>query len=153
MLSIGIGLWKPDPRGRGFWRRFARALRLERKEAADLAKTFFQPKGAKLVLEILHHLAMIDLDLDEREKSYIERFARAWRIDYEVEDLTADESSRAGSHVALRASVVAYLAIAPPKNKFASCAKRSVNSRQSTSKPPKRNRSFCRSSSACSTIT
>jgi hypothetical protein len=112
-VLIGSGLWVAEYRGRGFGRLFLRALSLERREAGDLIKAFIQPHGADRILEILHRLATIDRDLDEREEALIREFAQHWRLP--VPELRGGESDL----LALRQSMVDYLALDPPREQVA----------------------------------
>ena len=109
-VLIGSGLWVAELRNRGFRHLFMRALKLERKESADLLKQFVQPKGAEQILRILHQLASVDGHVDEREAALIREFAREWRL---AEPAT-DGSGPAVDLITLRKSVVDYLAVRPP---------------------------------------
>ncbi len=84
-LLIGTGLWVRGERKKGFWTLVKQALKIERKEANYLLKKFFKPQNAEIILDILHQVAMIDEDLDEREKNLIQFFALEWNIPYSVE--------------------------------------------------------------------
>lgn len=84
---IGIGLWVSTNKGIGFWKLLRAALNLERKEAGDLAKMFFRPSSAEEIIEILGRMAMIDEDLDAREKDFIQDFADNWSIKLDWEKI------------------------------------------------------------------
>ena len=109
-VLIGSGLWVAEFRKRGFRSLFLRALRLERKESADLLKRLVQPKGAAQILRVLHQLSSVDGDIDEREANIIRHFAREWRL----------EAPEAGAHgtpadlITLRKSIADYLNLNPP---------------------------------------
>lgn len=79
--AIGMGIWVASNRDVNFFALLFRALNLERKEAGDLAKVFFKPSGADKIIEILGRMAMVDEDLDKREKEFIQSFADHWRIE------------------------------------------------------------------------
>jgi TRAP transporter TAXI family solute receptor len=85
--AIGMGLWVASNRDVGFFTLLYRALNLERKEAGDLAKVFFKPSGADKILEILGRMAMVDEDLDKREKEFIQSFADHWHIDVDWDEI------------------------------------------------------------------
>lgn len=108
-VLIGTGLWVAELRSRGFRSLFLRALKLERKESADLIKQFVQPMGAAQILRVLHQLATVDGHLDEREAELIRQFAREWRLD---DPLPADEAP--ADLITLRKSVADYLGLHPP---------------------------------------
>jgi len=109
-VLIGSGLWVAEFRRRGFRSLFLRALKLERKESADLLKRLVQPKGAAQILRVLHQLASVDGHIDEREAKIIRHFAREWRL----------EAPEAGAHgtpadlISLRKSIADYLNLNPP---------------------------------------
>ncbi len=113
MLLIGIGLWVPNRDRPRFWTRLRTALRLERKESRDLVKTFLEPRAADRIVDILHRVATIDAHLDEREIAEIRRFATAWGVAYDPVQ-PPKEHTGPGDYVALRQSVVDYLALGPP---------------------------------------
>lgn len=71
-------------------------------------------KGIGEILEILKQMAMIDAVLDERESRFIAEFARAYEIPFDPIEFRRDLESRGRTDfVALRQSVVAYLALQP----------------------------------------
>jgi hypothetical protein len=114
-VAIGTGFWIEGERKKGLWALIKESLRLERQEAGDLAKSLFRPSGARLVLDILAQIALIDEHLDEREKAYIHSFADSWGINIAWEDLIAGRAP--GGHINyinLRKSLAHYLATSPP---------------------------------------
>jgi len=114
-LLVGMGLYVNANKGTGFFRLLLKALNMERKEAGDLAKRFFQPSSADKIIDILGRLAMIDNDLDDKEKQYIQKFADNWHIDidwFKVEKYADDSGDKYNK---LRNSLQAYLKSSPPK--------------------------------------
>jgi hypothetical protein len=109
-VLVGSGLWVAELRERGFRYLFVRALRLERKESADLIKQLVQPKGAEQILRLLHQLAMVDGHVDEREQRMIREFAREWRL----AEPAADGGGPGADLITLRKSVMDYLGLRPP---------------------------------------
>ncbi len=116
---IGMGLWVPDPQRRGLWDKLRAAIKLERQEAGDLVKRLVRPDGAKLIIDILHSVAMIDQHLDDKEREFVDEFAKSWGIDYNVDELLQKESDQGGDFIALRQLVHEYLAIRPPAEQVA----------------------------------
>ena len=117
MLMIGIGFWVEGRRKLGLWANLKKAMRLERNEASVLLASFVKPVGARQVLRILHGLANIDSQLDERELGFIRSFANKWDIDLD-EYLSSDTGGDEGegescSH--LRILVRDYVRMSPPK--------------------------------------
>jgi len=114
-LLVGMGLYVNANKGTGFFRLLLKALNMERKEAGDLAKRFFQPSSADKIIDILGRLAMIDNDLDEKEKQYIQKFADNWhiKIDWDAIEKYADDSG--DKYNRLRKSLQIYLKSSPPK--------------------------------------
>jgi hypothetical protein len=109
-VLVGTGLWVVEFRQRGFRSLFLRALNLERHESADLLKLMVQPKGARQILRILHQLAAVDGHVDPREAEMIRAFAREWHLPEPGEDEEAGQADL----IALRKSLVEYLALHPP---------------------------------------
>lgn len=109
-VLIGSGLWVAEFRQRGFRHLFLRALKLERRESADLLKQLIQPRGAEQILKILHQLAAVDGTIDPREAEMINDFAREWRL--AVPETTAED--HAVDLLTLRRSIRAYLKLNPP---------------------------------------
>ena len=114
-LLVGMGLYVHANKGSGFFKLLLKALNMERKEAGDLAKRFFQPSSADKIIDILGRLAMIDNDLDEKEKQYIQKFADNWHIniDWDAIEKYADDSGN--KYNKLRKSLKIYLKSSPPK--------------------------------------
>jgi hypothetical protein len=117
MIMIGIGFWVEGRRGQGFWANMKKSMRLEKNEASALLASFVRPVGATQVIRILHELANIDNQLDERELEFIRSFASNWNID--VSELTANERQEDdgsnGSFSNLRVLVQDYIRLSPPK--------------------------------------
>ena len=112
---IGVGLFVSTNRGVSFFRLLLRALNMERKEAGDLAKVFFKPSGAAMIIEILGRVAMVDNDLDNKEREFIQGFADNWdiKLDWDAIAKYADESDQRFQE--LRRAMNAYLSTSPPK--------------------------------------
>jgi hypothetical protein len=111
-VLVGSGLWVAELRQRGFSTLFLRALKLERKESADLLKQLVQPQGAAQILRVLHQLAWVDGHIDAREAAMIRDFAREWRIEDPVAKVDPDESP--ADLISLRKSIADYLKLHPP---------------------------------------
>ena len=107
---IGVGFWVLGNKQKGFTRLLLAALNLERKEAGDLAKAFFRPSGADEIIDILGQLAMIDDDLDKREREFIQTFADNWGIEMDWEQVEREYGhTRANPFDVLRAKLKDYL--------------------------------------------
>jgi hypothetical protein len=119
-ILIGSRLWVQDHRHKTFWVRLKEALRLERSEVGDLAKSFFRPSGGDIILEIFAHFAYIDRELVAREKEFIQSFANTWRIkiDWNEYEKLADLEQPA-SFVKARETVSRYLNSSPPDEQVA----------------------------------
>jgi len=113
-IAIGTGRWVEGRRGKGFFTLLREALALERGEVGDLAKRFFHPAGARRILQILGHVALIDDHLDERERSFIQSFVDAWGIEFSPEALRRSLPADHVNYRALRRDVEDYLATSPP---------------------------------------
>lgn len=114
-IFIGAGLWVVGQRKAGFWTLAKRAFKLERKEAGDLAMSFFRPSQAYKVIEILSKVAMIDEVLDNSEKEFIQQFAQSWDIDFDWEEFTRENGVyNPITFSELRDSMVEYLYMSPP---------------------------------------
>ena len=120
-IVIGTGRWVEGKRQRSFWALIREALRLERGEVGDLARSFFRPSAARQILEILAQVALLDQVLDEREREFVESFARSWGVEFNWTELEAGH----GGHVdmvRLRRSVERYLATSPPQGQVSQLA-------------------------------
>jgi len=75
-----------------------------------------RPVGARQVIRILHALANIDNQLDERELEFIRSFATKWDIDLDelVMKGSQDQNSSEESFADLRALVSDYVRMSPP---------------------------------------
>lgn len=114
-VLIGSGLWVAEFREAGFRSLFLRALRVERRESADLIKQFVQPKGAEQILHLLHQLASIDGEIDEREAKMIRAFAHEWRL----AEPAGDGAEPRADLITLRESLADYLNLNPPAKQVA----------------------------------
>lgn len=114
---IGVGFWVAGSRRKGFLYLLKQALRLEREEATDLAKAFFKPSGADIIIDILGQVAMIDDDLDPKEIEFIESFAEVWgiKVDWDYVEKNFGSKDGVGFHE-LRKSMTDYLITSPPEN-------------------------------------
>ncbi|MCF8298780.1 MAG: TAXI family TRAP transporter solute-binding subunit [Saprospiraceae bacterium] len=114
---IGVGFWVAGSRRKGFFVLLKQALKLEREEATDLAKAFFKPSGADIIIDILGQVAMIDDDLDPKEIEFIETFAEVWgiKIDWDYVRDNFGSKNGVGFHE-LRESMTDYLVTSPPEN-------------------------------------
>ncbi len=113
-VVVGSGRWVEGRRRRGFWALIRDALRLERDEVGDLARSFFRPSGARQILRILAQVALIDRELDDRERAFIDSFAHAWGLDFSWEDLREEVEGDDLDFVNLRAALEDYLERSPP---------------------------------------
>ncbi len=120
-LLIGTGLWVRGERRKGFWALVKQSLKIERKEANYLLKRFFKPQNAEIILDILHQIAMIDEELDEREKQLIQYFALQWDIPYSAEQKNKERKTLAqeNKYVYLRNKLLDYLQRDPPVEQVA----------------------------------
>ncbi len=116
-LMIGIGLWVRVEGSESIWTKVKRSLKLEKEESMDLINAMMNPAGAKIMLGILRRLAVVDKDLDEREKAFIQEFADNWniKIDFRKEFDLASEQPTEQMQIELRAEVSDYLSITPDR--------------------------------------
>lgn len=120
-LLIGTGLWVRGQRKKGFWNLVKQALKIERKEANYLLKRFFKPQNAEIILDILHQLALIDEELDERERDLIQFFAIQWNIPYSLDQKNIERRRQKSEdkYVYLRNKLLDYLQRDPPVEQVA----------------------------------
>ncbi len=119
-ILIGTGRWVEGNRRRGLWTLIREAIRIERDEVGDLASSFFRPSGARQVLDILGQVALLDSDLDERERAFVEKFADSWGVDFDW--ASVEGGDRDIDFVRLRRAVEAYLATSPPPGQVSQLA-------------------------------
>jgi hypothetical protein len=114
-LLISTGLWVKRKKGLSFWALFKQALNLEKQEADYLLKKFFKPHKAELIINLLHQLAMIDENLDEKEKELIQMFANEWNIYYSPDKLNKERKEISENpFIRLRNTLNEYLSQNPP---------------------------------------
>jgi len=77
-LLIGIGIWVAGNNKIRLGKLFRRAIRKERSEMSFLAKAIFSTHAQEKVLDILGGIALIDGELDLKEKEYVESLAKQW---------------------------------------------------------------------------
>ncbi|MGK7901698.1 MAG: hypothetical protein AB4352_09830 [Hormoscilla sp.] len=115
-IMLGIKFWVEGERKKGLWTLFKQAFQQDREEAGNLAKSFLKPSGAKKIINILGQIALIDEEIDPREKEFIQSFADNWNIDFDWEELTSKRTDGSNvSYVKLRQDVADYLATTPPQ--------------------------------------
>jgi hypothetical protein len=115
-LLISTGLWVKGKSSRNLWQLAKSALKLERKESTYLLKKMFKPSNAEIIISILHQIAMIDDDLDPKEREIIEAFAKEWNINYSVDEMNLNrKDGDSYNFILLRDSMTNYLATSPPK--------------------------------------
>lgn len=116
-LMIGVGIWLQVDEEAGLWAMAKRALRLERKESLNLIYALIRPAGARIILDVLRKVAMIDNHLDEKERAFIQEFADAWSINIDFDDLRQHASVQSTSqmYIDLHERVADYLAISPDR--------------------------------------
>lgn len=114
-LLISTGFWVKRSQGLSIWTLVKQALNLERKEADYLLKKFFKPHKAEMIINLLHQLAMIDENLDDRERELIEMFAKEWKIDYNPKKIDEEiKNSQGNRYIHLRTMLNDYLSQDPP---------------------------------------
>jgi hypothetical protein len=116
LLAIGLSLWVPGEQGKGLWTRLVESLRSERAHLDAMARGLTHPSGSRAILDVLTQMAMVDGRLDDREKAFIEVFARSWDlpVDWDAIGVLSAVPARQ-KYAKLRRSIDDYLAGAPPK--------------------------------------
>lgn len=115
-LLISTGLWVKGKSSRNLWHLAKLALKLEKKESTYLLKKMFKPSNAEIIISILHQIAMIDDDLDPKEREIIEAFAKEWNINYSVDEMNKNrKDGDSYNFILLRDSMTSYLSTNPPK--------------------------------------
>lgn len=115
-IFVGIKFWVEGERKKGIFRLIKQAIKSERLEVGDLAKSFFKPYRAQEIIYILAEIALIDDKLDPQEKDFIQKFADNWNIDFSWDNLTNQNREFTNKNfISLRQNVVDYLAVSPPE--------------------------------------
>src|SRR5690606_8400267 len=71
------------------------------------------------IISILHQIAMIDDDIDRKEREIILRFANQWNIEYSEEDFNKNRlEGDSYNYIKLRDTLVSYLSDSPPKEQI-----------------------------------
>ena len=113
--AVGMGIWVAGNRGVNLFTLLFRALNLERKEAGDLAKVFFKPSGASNIIEILGRMAMVDDDLDKREREFIQSFADNWHIEVDWNKVMKYADEAGDRYEKITNALTEYLKTSPPE--------------------------------------
>jgi hypothetical protein len=115
-IWVGTRWFVKGEKTQGLLTLIRQALKMENKEVGDLAKSFFRPSGADAIIDILGQVAMIDKDLDKREKMFIKSFADAWNIELNWEEIKEKHNKVADDPFReLRKSMKNYLRSSPPR--------------------------------------
>lgn len=123
LVLIGSGLWVAGEQKKSFWQRIKEALKLESEEAGDLAKSLFSPSNAENVLTILGRLALVDNQLDKKEKEILQSFANDWNVNFDPEKIGhLEESDQFSSYDRLRKDLDEYLKLSPPDQQVSQLA-------------------------------
>jgi len=122
-FAIGIGFWARRDQRRGILSLIRRAFKLEAREAADLARGFVRPVGAKRIIRILDQVASVDRRYEESEHRFIEAFAKTWHLGHErdlgVLRSRIDEKPQDQLYIELRQNISGYLGLHPPRDQVA----------------------------------
>lgn len=115
LILTGIGFWVKEHKYLGIWQKFLKSLKQEKNEVGNLIKDLITSPEKQKLLTILHYLAWLDGELDERERLYIETFTHQLEIDFEF--LWDHQSPEKGidKFNYLCQAVQQYLANNPPK--------------------------------------
>lgn len=123
LVLIGSGLWVAGEKKKTFLQRIKEALKLESEEAGDLAKSLFRPSNADNVLNILGRLALVDNQLDQKEKEILKSFADDWKVNFDPEKIGhLEESDQFSSFNRLRKDLEEYLKLSPPDQQVSQLA-------------------------------
>lgn len=119
-ILIGSRLWVLGQRNKSFRTRVNEALRLERSEVGDLAKSLFGPASGEIILEIFAHFVYIDRELEAREQEFIQTFADSWHIDIDWNEYRKlADLEQPASFMKARDSMARYLKTSPPRKQVA----------------------------------
>ncbi len=120
---IGIGFWVIGSREKNFFRLLKQSLKLEKHEAADLAKSFFRPSASDNIIEILGRIAMIDNEFAKEEQKFIQSFADEWNIKLDWGFIQTNFLNKNNEgFVKLRDCMKKYLLLSPPKEQVSHLA-------------------------------
>lgn len=139
MMMIGTGIFVKENRGLSFIALIKKSISLERKEATYLIKAISGKEEALDIINILHQLAWIDDELDDKESILINEFAKAWNIDYDSnnQDLIKIHKDFDKKLKSLRSSMVHFLDSNPNKEQIAQLTdllEKMINADEKTSK-------------------
>jgi hypothetical protein len=114
LIITGIGFWVKEQRYLGIWQKLIRAVNQDKNEVGNLVKSIINTTGNNQIVEILHRLAWLDDELDQRERDYIELFTNQLKIDSEFILDGKPPEEGIDKFNSLRQLVQEYLAIEPP---------------------------------------
>jgi hypothetical protein len=114
LIITGIGFWVKEQRYLGIWQKLIRAVNQDKNEVGNLVKSIISSPGNHQIVAILHRLAWLDDELDQREHEYIQLFANQLEIDSEFILDGKPPEEGIDKFNTLRQLVQEYLAIEPP---------------------------------------
>ena len=118
VTMIGSGFWVKGQRGMGFLRLMMRSMARERAEIGQLARAFISPSSAPQLIKVLTSMAVVDGEIDRRERKLVQTFADEWNLTIDWDELSPDVSS-GGRIVEVQTAVIEYLDTSPPQSQAA----------------------------------
>jgi hypothetical protein len=123
-IIIGAGFFVAEKKKsqKNFWTMIKDALKLEKKEAGYLLKTFSGKGQAEKIVDMLLLLAWIDDDFDKSEKVLLIKFAEPWGIKITNEQLDTNphkiNEEKSKRFETIKQNLREYLKESPPKEQI-----------------------------------
>ena len=113
-IIVASGFFVRPNRKQNFLQLMVKSFKKESGEFGYLAKSLILPSSAELVSKILMQVALIDGDLDEMERVFVERFIKNWGIRKSWDIDLALAGGETDGFADLRNNVWAYISASPP---------------------------------------
>ncbi|HEY9614514.1 hypothetical protein [Allocoleopsis sp.] len=114
LIITGIGFWVKEHRYLGIWQKLIRAVNQDKNEVGNLVKSIISFPENHQIVAILHRLAWLDDELDQREREYLHLFTNQLGIDSELILDGKPPEEGIDKFNTLHQLVQDYLAIQPP---------------------------------------
>lgn len=87
MVLVGSGLWVTDIRSSNFWKKLKLYLMKETSELGNLASAFTNPNEREHIREIILKVALLDNQINDKEKEVLETVMTQWDDSIDCEAL------------------------------------------------------------------
>ena len=115
-VMVGSGLWIKSIRGMGLISRLKLYTLKESSELSNIIKGIINPSFDKLLAKILANFALVDSNLDKKEKILVDKFTKEWKVDINWEKIKTKQFKNSNLNIIqIRQLFNRYLDTSPPR--------------------------------------